>query len=193
MGGRAFNYEAVLFIATAQWTCNGSVPQHPTQTSRPLQGLPIGKARFYENSNAPLHSGAKPSNIVYDGVQYGNSDNAGNERLQRFVAHLVGVATGISCRSAEVDCALNCGAWMFGAADQPRLAGLVGDNEAEGNRGCWQHIGATETQGGGVRRTTRLLLGDALTLRLTEERHRGYVGEDGHRHPADAVQVNAAR
>lgn len=145
MGGRAFDYEAVLFIATAQWTCNGSVPQHLTPTSRPLQGLPIGKALIpLKNSNAPLHSGAKPSNIVYDGVQYGNSDYAGNERLQRLVANLVGVAAGISSRSAEVDCALYGGAWMFGAADQPRLAGLVGDNEAEGDRGRWQHIGATK-------------------------------------------------
>ena len=83
-------------------------------------------------------------------MQYGNSDNAGNERLQRLVAYLVGVAAGISAGSAEVDCALYGGARMFGAADQPRLAALVGDNEAEGNRGRWQHIGATEAQGGGV-------------------------------------------
>ena len=87
---------------------------------------------------------------MYDGMQYGNSDNAGHERLQRLVAYLVGIAAGISSGSAEVDCALYGGAWVFGAADQPRLSALVGDNEAEGNRGRWKHICATEAQGGGV-------------------------------------------
>lgn len=87
---------------------------------------------------------------MYDGMQYGNSDNAGNERLQRLVAHLIEVATGVSHWSAEINVALYGGAWMFGAADQPRLSALVGDNEAEGNRGRWKHICATEAQGGGV-------------------------------------------
>lgn len=129
---------------------------------------------------------------MYD-VCKDNSDNAGHERFQRFVAHLIGVTAGVTRGSAEVNCALNCGAWVFGRADQPRLALLVGDNEAEGDRGRWQHIGAMEAQGGGVGRVSRLLLRDALTLRLTVELHRGNIGEDGNRHLTDAVQVNAAR
>ena len=185
-------YEAVLFIATAQWACNGSVPPRLTPPLDPAR-VANRKGSYLLKTVTPRFTAERNPQTLFMTYAKISSDYAGHERLQRLVAHLVGVAAGISAGSAEVDCALYGGARMFGAADQPRLAGLVGDNEAEGNRGRWQHIGATEAQGGGVGRMTRLLFGDALTLRLTIESHRGNVGEDGHGHLADAVQVNAAR
>lgn len=65
MGGRAFDYEAALFIETAQWACNGSAPACLIPTSRPLQGLPIGKALTYGNSNGHPHGQPKPSKKLF--------------------------------------------------------------------------------------------------------------------------------
>lgn len=95
MGGRAFDNEAVLFIATAQWACNGSVPPRLAPPLDPCKGFQQERLLPMTNSNGHPHGQPKPSNIVYN-VCNGNSDNAGHERLQRFVAHLVGEATGIS-------------------------------------------------------------------------------------------------